>query len=511
MIKSLQKSDLFILAGLSFCLFLYHILTSAFSGYGYFIDELYFIACSKRLAFGYIDQPPFSIVMLAMSRWMLGDSLPAVRFLPALGMAANVFMTGLIAHQLGGSRRAMIIAALAAMVMPVYLLFGSFYSMNAFEPLIWTAMIYFVIRLVQEDQPEYLLFIGLLMGAGLEMKHTIILYGIALTCSILLTKTRRYLWKRWSLFGLLACILLILPNITWQITHGFPSLELYQNSMGGKNITRMPWNVFMDQILFANPFSLPLWFAGLIFFFKAGDGRYRFLVWAYLLLLLIMTLGGSSRPDRIAAIYTALFAGGAAALDQFMRPALRKYSTGAMVALLILGGIIFAPMFTPLLPPPVLRKYLSELGIKFDIEKGKMNEPLPQWLADRLGWRELAANVALVYHSLSREEQKNAVIISTNYGEAGALELYGPEFSLPPVFCTHNSFHEWGPPSDSIRTYIGVYVEYADIRDKFDSVLVASVATCDDCTRPQRRIPIYIARGPRFSVTREWPKFKNYN
>lgn len=108
-------------------------------------------------------------------------------------------------------------------------------------------------------------------------------------------------------------------------------------------------------------------------------------------------------------------------------------------------------------------------------------------------------------------EKQNAVIISTNYGEAGALELYGPEFGLPTVFATHNSFHSWGPPSDTVQTFIGVMIDIDDVRPRFNSVEEASVFHCADCTRPQQNIPIYILRGPRFSIEKEWPDFKNYN
>jgi hypothetical protein len=503
--------DLLLLAGISLGLVLFHLLTSALSGYGYFIDELYFIACSHRLALGYVDQPPLSIGLLALSRWMLGASLPAVRVLPALAMGGTVFMTGLLARQLGGSRRAVVLSALAALVMPVYLVFGSFYSMNAFEPLIWTSITWLAIRLVQEDEPRYWLPMGVLMGVGLEMKHTLVLYGLALLLGMLLTDARRHLWSRWFLAGILACAALTAPNLAWQVQHGFPSLELYRNSMGSKNIARMPWSVLGDQVLFANPIGVPLWVAGFGFFLLADGRKYRFLAWMALALLLLMMLARSSRPDRISAMYSALYAGGAVAFDRIRSPGLRRNAWATAVTALVLGGLVLLPMSAPVLPPPVLRSYLAALGVRFDIERGKMNEPLPQWLADRLGWRELAVKVAEVYRSLPPEEQRTTVLFSSSYGGAGALELYGPGLGLPPVFSTHNSFHDWGPPSDAMRTYIGVQVAREDLEGRFESVVEAGVVTCELCTRPQRRIPILVARGPRFSVTQEWPRFRNYH
>ncbi len=507
----LSTTDLTILIGLSSVLFLYHILTAAFSHYGYFIDEFYYIACSKRLAFGYVDHPPLAVFVLAVSRAILGESVPALRVFSALAISANVFLTGLIASRLGGKRSAVVLAALAAMAAPDYLLMGSFYSTNAFEILIWTASIYLVIRMVQEENPRYWLAIGLLFGLGMETKHTIVLYLVALGAGMLLTRARRFLWNRWLFAGMLAAFLVLLPNLVWQYGHGIPSLEFYRNAMVGKNIPTGPLDVFIGQVLFANPFSLPLWISGLVYLlFLAPGSKYRFLGVTYLALVLTMVLGGSSRPDRIAAMYTVLFAAGAVVVETLGRRRGLRYLTVGVTIMIIAGGLVFAPVFSPLLPPSALKQYLSAIGFSFSVEVGKTNEALPQWIADRLGWRELASDVARVYHSLPAEEKQNAIIISTNYGEAGALELYGPELGLPPVFATHNSYHDWGPPSDSVKTYIGVYVERDDLEGRFDSVVEAAIHTCADCTRPQRRIPIYVARNPRFSVQASWPAFKAY-
>jgi hypothetical protein len=116
-----------------------------------------------------------------------------------------------------------------------------------------------------------------------------------------------------------------------------------------------------------------------------------------------------------------------------------------------------------------------------------------------------------VYLALAPEERRDAAIISTNYGEAGALELYGPELGLPRVFATHKSFHSWGPPPDSTRIFIAVFVDRHDLERMFDSVVEAKVHTCSDCTQPQRLLPIYVARGPHFSFKKEWPKFRIFD
>jgi 4-amino-4-deoxy-L-arabinose transferase-like glycosyltransferase len=506
------RGDCLILLGISSGLFLYFMLTAIFSGYGYFIDEFYYIACSRHLAFGYVDHPPLSIGLLALSRRLFGESLPAVRLFPSLAAAGTVFLTGMMARRLGGNRTAMIIAALAVIAAPVYMVMGSFYSMNVFEILMWTGILYLIILLVQQEQPKYWLAIGVLMGLGLEMKHTMALYAVAIVAGMLLTGTRRLLWNRWFLGGITASVVLIIPNLIWQYANGFPSIEFYRNAMLNKNIPTGPGKVVFQQILFLNPLTLPLWLSGLAYCLFSKEGkRYRFFGLGYALLLALMIVGQASRPDRIGSIYTVLFALGAVAITRAAIPVVKRIAVPAVIVLLAVGIVLATPVSSPLLPPPVLRSYLSALGISFDLEVGKMNEALPQWIADRLGWHELAAEVARVYHALPPEEQKNAVIVSTNYGEAGAMELYGPEFGLPPVYATHNSYHLWGPPPDSTRTYIGVFVPRRDFERLFERVEQAGVSHCEYCTRPQRQVPIYVARGPRFVASREWSGFKIYN
>ena len=508
----LEKTDLLILMAFSLGVLLYHLLTSTLSGYGYFIDELYYISCSKRLAFGYVDHPPLSILVLAMSRWILGDSLPALRFLPALALATSVFMTGMITHRLGGTRAAIVIACLGTIAMPVYLVMGSFYSMNAFELVMCTILLYLIIRLVQDGNPAYWLAIGVLMGLGMETKHTMAVYGIVIVLGILLTPARRLVWNSWFAWGLLLCVLLLLPNVIWQYLHGFPSLEFYRNAMINKNIPREPFGILSDQALFSNPFAFPLWITGLVYFFVSKRIEpYRFLGWTYLALLLVMLLSQSSRPDRIGGIYPALFAGGAVAIQALSQRMTRRVATGAIIVMLITGLAIGAPLFTPLLSPPATHNYILAIGVPLSVESGKTSDPLPQWLGDRLGWRELALEVSRVYQSLGPEEQRKTVIVSTNYGVAGALELYGTEVDLPPVFATHNSYHLWGPPPDSSGTYIAVSVDRGDLVRRFERVDELGVQTCKYCTRPRQRIPIYVARGPRFSVAAEWPNLRIYN
>jgi 4-amino-4-deoxy-L-arabinose transferase-like glycosyltransferase len=506
-----SRTQIGILTVLSLSLFIILILSATIEPYGFFIDEVYFIACSKRLAFGYVDQPPLSLLLLAPVVKLFGHNMLAIRVLPALSMAATVFITGLVAKKLGGGIASMLLAGLAVMVMPIFLIFGSFYSMNAYEPLILVSVVYFMIKMIREDDPGYWLHIGVLSGIGLMMKHTFVLYGAALVIGMLISEKRRLLLNRWLLWGGLACFLITLPNLIWQYIHDFPSLELYKNSFSSKNIEKPYLQVVHEQVIFVNPATFLLWFTGLIALMLTKGKPYRFMLFAYLFLLVVMVSSRSSRPDRIASIYTFFVAAGAVGIEQYLRSSWKRIAQVSVAILMLTAGIILAPAFMPLLPPAELKPYLSRLGLKFDIEEGKIGEPIPQWLADRIGWRDLAAEVGKVYHSLPADERQNCIIVCDDYGPGGAMEIYSEEFDLPLVFATHNSFHSWGPPSDSIKTYIGVSIDAEGTRPLFETMDLAGVSLCPDCTRPQREIEIYVMRGPKISIEKEWEGFKEYH
>lgn len=117
--------------------------------YGYFIDELYYLACGRHLAWGYVDQPPLIAVIVRLGSLLWGESLPAIRFLPALAGAGKIILTGLIARELGGGRFAQGLAALAVLCAPGFLGMDNLLSMNVFEPLFWMGCAYFVLRIVR--------------------------------------------------------------------------------------------------------------------------------------------------------------------------------------------------------------------------------------------------------------------------------------------------------------------------------------------------------------------------
>jgi hypothetical protein len=504
---------------------LLHLVTSGLLklGYGYFIDEFYYIACSKRLAFGYVDHPPLSIWLLALSRALIGESLPALRLLPAIAVAATVFLTGRMARMLGCGVRGQVLAALAVLVAPAYVLIGGFYSMNPFELLIWTACGCLVIQIMRDDgrdprgyrdRAKRWLSLGLLVGVGLEFKHTMILYVVALLIGWIVSPSRRVLRTKHLIFGGLIAIAILLPNLIWQAQHGLPSLEFYRNAILLKNAPTAPIDVVLEQVLLMNPIALPLWLLGLWFCLVCAEGRpYRAFGWSYLVLILIMVASRSSRPDRIIAAYPILFAAGARAVELLAAArgvaGRRSWSARVAIPAIAAGGIVLGPIVTPVLPPAMLVKYMKALGMQFEIERGKTAK-LPQWFADRFGWEERVAEVGRVWATLPPDDRKHAVVVGGNYGQAGSLEFYGPRYGLGRVISTHNNYFLWGPGEDSIQVVVAVLVSREDLEEAFEDVRQVGFHECEYCMDYQSRLPVFVARNPRYDLRAVWPELKHF-
>jgi 4-amino-4-deoxy-L-arabinose transferase-like glycosyltransferase len=261
---------------------LIHLLTNG--RYGYFRDELYFIACARRLDWGYVDMAPLSALTLRIELALLGESLFALRFLPALAGGGTVVLTGTLARELGGRMWAVILACAASLSALVYLGIGNFYSLNVFEPLFWMSCIYLLVRIINGGSPRLWLLFGLVAGLGLENKHSMAFFGAAVATALLLTPERRHLTRRWVWLGGLIALGLALPNLLWQVEHGWPTLALLQNiARSNKNVVLGPMEFIGQQILIMNPATAPLWIGGLIWLLGARDGRcYRVLAIAYL-------------------------------------------------------------------------------------------------------------------------------------------------------------------------------------------------------------------------------------
>ncbi|MFC1799328.1 ArnT family glycosyltransferase [Candidatus Eisenbacteria bacterium] len=502
-----------ILLGLAAIYFLIEFIPGVLGSYGYFIDEFYYLACADHLAAGYVDHPPLSILLLWAVRAVAGDSLAAVRVVPALAGAMTIVIIGLMARRLGANRLGQVLAAVAAMTSSVYHVFFSYYSMNALALLMWSAGFWLLIEIERRNSQRLWLAFGGLTGVGLLNKHTFVMLPLCLAVAMVFTSARRHLARRWFWLGCAVAVGLVLPNLVWQHYNGWPSIEFYRNADLFKNLATPPVQVVLQQILMMNPGAMVVWVAGLVFFLATRRGRpLRHLGLVYLWLLIFMLVGQKSRPDRIAGAYPVLLAGGGTLLGDLAQRQGLGWLRRALPAVLVLAGMGLAPLGLPLLPPAMLARYAVTLGVVPRIEQGegKMTQ-LPQWTAYRLGWESYVDDVAAVVREIPPEERQRAIILVPTYGQAGALEILGRGRDLPSVYATQNSYYHWGPPPDSVDVTIvtGPFSE-STVRSFYDSVQLARVRDCDWCMPWLGKAPIWIARDQRAPLGEVWPMLKHY-
>lgn len=502
-----------LLLGLAFTYFLLEWIPGVAGQYSYFIDEFYYVACANHLAFGYVDHPPMSVFVLWLVRAAIGDSLVALRVVPALAGAATVLTAGLIARRLGADGYGQALAAGAVMAGSIFHITFSYFSMNALSTLMWTVCFWILIEIERRHEPRLWLLFGVVVGLGLENKHTFVLPLVGLAVGIVLTGARRHLKSRWLWVGAAIALGLLVPNLIWQAANGWPSIEFYRNADLYKNVPTPPLEVLKQQVLAMNPGTLPIWCAGLAFFLATARGRpFRHLGWIYPVLLLLMLIGQKSRPDRIADAYIVLFAAGGALLTGLLQGERLRWVRWALPVALFLFGAALAPMGLPLLPPQMAAKYAATLGVVPQIERGEgKRTELPQWFADRLGWEQLADDVEAVAARIDPQQRRRAIVLVPSYGQAGAIELLGRGRGLPPVYAAQNSYHDWGPPNDPVDVAIvmGPFSEET-VRRLFDDVELVCVHDCDWCMKWRDQTPIWLARGQRMPIRRAWPSMKHY-
>ncbi|WCL49643.1 glycosyltransferase family 39 protein [Leptospira sp. GIMC2001] len=408
----------------------YFIILSIFNylgGYGIFVDEFYYLACSKRLALGYIDHPPLSIYLLSLFR-ITGDSIFILRVIPAFCAGASVYFVGELTKRLNGNNLSISLSCIAMMTVPVLQVIFGFYSMNAIEIFFVIILIFSVLKI--KENSNYWIVIGAIVGLGLFNKHTFIIYTVAILTPYLFLNFRTVIRSKTFYIGMVLSIVIFSPNLYWQYSNNLPSLEFYKNAHTFKNMNIGYIQIISDQILSQNPATLPLWICGILFCFRNKD--FKFIGIAYLILLLIFLYSKSSRPDRIAAFYPILFACGAAFIT---KDSLKKF----LLSIIIIVGLSLSPIGLPILPLDVLSNYVTTLGIVPQLETGK-TVVLPQWFADRLDWEEFHSQIQLSIDSLDESEKNETIVIGNNYGQAGSLEYY--KISLP-IISGHNSYYLW--------------------------------------------------------------------
>ena len=500
-----------LLVGLALAKLTVHLLSSVGFAYGYMGDELYYVDCANHLDWGYVDHPPFSIAALWVMRAVLGDSLVALRLLPAVAGGATIVLVGLMARELGGGRVAQGLAGLAALVSPVYLAVGGFYSMNALEPPIWALCAYLLLRILNDGSHYHWLVLGVVLGIGLLNKISSLWFGLGLLVGLLLTPQRRWLKTPWPWLAAAIAIVLFAPHVLWQVRHGWPTLEFMRNATEHKMTAKSPLTYLGEQVLIMHPLALPLWLAGLGYYFVARRATaYRVLGWIWVTVFLLLVASGSARSNYMGPAYVVLLPAGGLVVERLASARSWKVLPSAVAGVLALGGAATAPMAIDLLPPVQYVAYERAIGLSAPTDQIDALGAMPLHFALRFGWREYTQTVAAVYATLSADERARAGILVETFGEAGALNFFGRVAGLPPAVGIHNNYWLWGPDGYSGEVMLVVTDASSPLLEIFGHVERAAPIRCDYCLPELTTKSVYICRHPSRPLPDLWAELRRY-
>jgi len=477
--------------------------------WGFHHDELYFLACGRHLAFGYVDHSPMVPWIARLSEEFMPGSLVGMRMFSLLAGVAVVVLTALLTRRLGGGRFAQVLACLTMITAPVFLRVNGLLCIPAFEILFWIGGSYLAMVAVDEKRPRLWLAVGLLAGLGLMTKHSLLFFGFGLAVAIVLTPARRALATPWLFAGGALAFVIFLPNLLWQIANGWPTLEFFrqinEHTMSGIS----PFQFLAGQVLYLGPATASVWLAGLAFFFATDIGRrFRLLGIIYVaVLILLMVL--KSKIYYLAPAYPPLIAGGAVLWERVSES--RRWLRTALPALVVVGGLALVPLSLPIMPLPTTERFVETVtfGAFEDIFE------LTGDLRGMFAWEERVDAIAEVYHALPAEEREKTSIYAGWYGPAGAIDLFGPARGLPSAASEHMSYHLWGPPSASLEpapleTLIAVNTSVESMSVYFEEVTVAKEMVLENVNPWDRVFRVLVCRRPKVDLRERWPELGRY-
>ena len=462
--------------------------------YGYHRDELYFLQAGQHPALGYVDQPALTPLAARAMAALTGNTLAGLRLLPALLLAALVILAAAMSRLLGAGRTGQVVAALATAACGEYLGAAHLFSTTTFDFFFWALTLYLVLRLIVSADPRWWLAAGACVGVGMNAKWSVGVLAAALLAGFALTPARALLRSRYLQAGAVIAAVLAAPDVIWQAQHGWPNLAVFR-ALHGQAVHNLVvyWPA---QILYTGIVLTPVWVAGLWWCLRHPEAR-RFRpagIAAVITLVLFFLAGG--KPYYAGAIYTFLFAAGAIPTERRLaRHTLRPARVATALALTTAVGAAIA---VPLLPAAALATVPLQ-KINYD-------------LAETIAWPREVALVAREYHALPPGQRASTAILAGNYGEAGAIDRYGPGAGLPPAFSGANNFWYWGPPPARDKSAIAVNIDPALLRRLFTSVRQVAVfrnglGVSDD----EQGALIYRATGLRTSWAAAWPLLRDFS
>lgn len=470
------------------------ILLAAFAwGYGYHRDELYFIAAGHHLAWGYADQGPLTPAIARLMTDIAPNSLTVLRIPSALASGATVLLTALIARELRAGVRGQAIAAATAAVSVVALASGHLLSTTTFDLTIWAAVTWLVIRAIRRDQSRLFLVAGVVLGVGLMNKPLPAFLVLGLIAGVAIAGPRRLLANPWAWAGATIALVMWAPWLLWQADHGWPQIDVSKSIAAGNSTSSEPWWALLPfQLLLVSPFLAPVWIAGLVALFRDPTLRdVRFLAWAWVVLAVVF-MAAQGKPYYLSGLMPVLIAAGSISVDRWLERRHRSLRRGLLVAGIALSGIIAATIALPIIP-------VGSAGgvVAVDPDVG-----------ETIGWPELAQTVARVDRTLG--DPPHAVVLTENYGEAGAIDRFGPALGLPPAYSGHNAYGYWGPPPADGKPVIVVGKSLRSDNFNLRACRIrARIHNSAGIDNDEDGAPVAVCSGPRKSWASIWPSLRH--
>ena len=482
--------------------------------YGYFRDEFDYMSCGDHLQWGYVDQPPLIPFLTHFSRAILGDSLRAIRFIPALASSLLVVQAAATARQLGGRRYAVILTAICVALAPQYLSNGGLLGTNCLEPNLWLGCAQFVILAIQRNDPRYWMGFGIVAGLGIEEKYTIAVFALGVVIGLLLTDQRRTFLNPWIWLGGLAAFLIFLPNLLWNWHYDWPFLQLIRAIRAeGRDVVWGPFQFFFQQLLEVNLIAGPVWLAGLFaLLFWRPLRPYRSLGWSYVVSYTVIFLQ-HGKNYYLAPIYPMLFAAGAVAIDSLLGelPSRRAWLKPVIAGLIAVNGIYLMPVTVPVFSPQRFLSYAKTLPVKLPVnEHSHARAALPQWYADQFGWKEIADETALAWKRIPARERPDCGIFAQDYGQAGAIDFFARPEGLPGALSGDRTYWIWGPRGYSGNCMI-VLDDRKEVLEHYWTQVEFVGSTQPNEWALEQQIPVFICQGKKFdSLASLWPLIKRW-
>jgi 4-amino-4-deoxy-L-arabinose transferase-like glycosyltransferase len=474
---------------------LIHFFTS--TNYELHRDEMLYFSMGSHLSWGFASTPPFMSLLAFIIKSVFGYHPFFVKLFPALFGASILLLIALFIKELGGTAFAVFTGCFAYIISTAMLRTASLFMPVIFELFFWMLFLFFVLKLILTQNPKYWIFLGIIFGMAFLNKYSVLFLGFSTCFALLISEHRRLLVSRYFIYAVLISLLIMTPNILWQINHNMAVMthmrELYRTQF-----VYVSKQSFLLGQLWMNCTSILFWTIGLIVvLFKKSEKKYR-VFGTIFLLVIFMFLIAEGKFYYTLGVYPMMFAFGGYYLGKSVIGKL-KSGVYSIVGVSFLLSVLFLPLGLPILPKEQMGRYCA-LFSKYITPAPMQSEnnsyyPIPQDYMDMTGWNELAKLASTAYKTLDVNQQRDCIIYANNYGQAGAIDFYGKQYNLPTPICLNDSYIFWAPDSLRASNFIVTDEQFGDIPRLFNKY--SEVGEIKDSFFRENGLKVFLCQYPK--------------